>query len=112
LLYCFSHELAGDVQLRGRDIVSQIYDSDNVRILKEVVSNDYVYLHAYSSSIIEYEYVGEEIERSHLYWNKEFRSFSNPCTKSTWWFGFYPEFEVNHFFELRILKSVLWAHEF
>jgi len=35
----------GDVQLRCRDIVSQLCDSENVRILKGVVSKDHVHLH-------------------------------------------------------------------
>ena len=39
------HVLTGDVQLRCRDIVSQICDSENVRILKGVVSKDHVHLH-------------------------------------------------------------------
>lgn len=37
--------LTGDVQLRCRDLLSQICDSENVRILKGVVSKDHVHMH-------------------------------------------------------------------
>ncbi len=39
------HVLKGDVQRRCRDLLIQICDSENVRILKGVVSKDHVHLH-------------------------------------------------------------------
>jgi putative transposase len=39
------HVLKGDVQQRCRDLLIQICDSENVRILKGVVSKDHVHLH-------------------------------------------------------------------
>ena len=37
--------LTGDVQRRCRDILVQVCDSENVRILKGVVSKDHVHMH-------------------------------------------------------------------
>ena len=37
--------LTGDVQKRCRDILVQVCDSENVRILKGVVSKDHVHMH-------------------------------------------------------------------
>ena len=37
--------LRGDVQLRCRDLIRQVCDSMDIRILKGVVSNDHVHLH-------------------------------------------------------------------
>ena len=39
------HVLFGDVQTRTRDLIVQICDSENVQILKGVVSKDHVHLH-------------------------------------------------------------------
>lgn len=39
------HVLTGDVQKRCRDIILQICDSEDVRILKGVVSKDHIHLH-------------------------------------------------------------------
>ena len=39
------HVLTGDVQRRCRDLIKQICDAEDVRILKEVVSKDHVHLH-------------------------------------------------------------------
>jgi len=39
------HVLKGDVQLRCRDILVQICNSENVKILKGVVSKDHVHMH-------------------------------------------------------------------
>ncbi|MFZ4547099.1 MAG: IS200/IS605 family transposase [Bacteroidales bacterium] len=39
------HVLKGDVQVRCRDLVVQIYNSENVQILKGVVSKDHVHMH-------------------------------------------------------------------
>ncbi|MDL2262079.1 IS200/IS605 family transposase [Bacteroidales bacterium OttesenSCG-928-I21] len=39
------HVLKGDVQIRCRDLLIQICNSENVRILKGVVSKDHVHLH-------------------------------------------------------------------
>lgn len=39
------HVLKGDVQKRCRDILVQICDSDDVKILKGVVSKDHVHMH-------------------------------------------------------------------
>ena len=39
------HVLQGDIQLRCRDLVKQICDSEDVRILKGVVSKDHVHIH-------------------------------------------------------------------
>ena len=39
------HVLTGDVQKRCRDIVIQICDSEDVKILKGVVSKDHVHMH-------------------------------------------------------------------
>ena len=39
------HVLQGDVQIRTRDLIVQICDSENVQILKGVVSKDHVHLH-------------------------------------------------------------------
>jgi len=39
------HVLKGDVQVRTRALIVQICDSENVQILKGVVSKDHVHLH-------------------------------------------------------------------
>lgn len=39
------HVLKGDVQVRCRDLVKQICDSEDVRILKGVISKDHVHIH-------------------------------------------------------------------
>ena len=39
------HVLTGDVQRRCRDLIKQICDAEDVRILKGVVSKDHVHLH-------------------------------------------------------------------
>lgn len=39
------HVLKGDVQVRCRDILVQICNSENVKILKGVVSKDHVHMH-------------------------------------------------------------------
>jgi putative transposase len=46
------HVLRGDIQLRCRDLLVQICNSENVKILKGVVSKDHVHMHIeYSPSI-------------------------------------------------------------
>ncbi len=39
------HVLKGDIQIRCRDLIKQICDAEDVRILKGVVSKDYVHIH-------------------------------------------------------------------
>jgi len=39
------HVLTGDVQRRCRDLIKQICDAEDVRILKGVVSKDHVHMH-------------------------------------------------------------------
>ena len=39
------HVLKGDVQVRCRDLLVQICNSENVKILKGVVSKDHVHMH-------------------------------------------------------------------
>jgi putative transposase len=39
------HVLTGDIQKRVRDLVNQICNSENVQILKGVVSKDHVHIH-------------------------------------------------------------------
>ena len=39
------HVLKGDIQKRCRDLVKQVCDSEDVRILKDVVSKDHVHIH-------------------------------------------------------------------
>ncbi len=39
------HVLTGDVQRRCRDLIKQICDAEDVRILKGVVSKDHVHIH-------------------------------------------------------------------
>ncbi len=39
------HVLSGDLQKRCRDILIQICDSENVQILKGVVSKDHIHMH-------------------------------------------------------------------
>jgi putative transposase len=39
------HVLRGDVQIRCRDLLVQICNSENVKILKGVVSKDHVHMH-------------------------------------------------------------------
>ena len=39
------HVLQGDIQKRCRDILVQICDSDDVKILKGVVSKDHIHMH-------------------------------------------------------------------
>ena len=46
------HVLKGDVQVRCRDLLVQICNSENVKILKGVVSKDHVHMHIeYSPSL-------------------------------------------------------------
>jgi len=46
------HVLKGDLQVRFRDLVIQICNSENVKILKGVVSKDHVHMHVeYSPSL-------------------------------------------------------------
>ena len=56
------HVLTGDVQFRCRDIVSQICDSENVRILQGSSEQRPCPSSHRVSPIVECEYVGEEIE--------------------------------------------------
>ena len=39
------HVLKGDLHKRCRDLLIQIFDSENVHILKGVVSSDHVHMH-------------------------------------------------------------------
>src|SRR3990172_8337372 len=39
------HVLKGDVQIRCRDLIKQICDAEDVKILKGVVSKDHVHIH-------------------------------------------------------------------
>ena len=39
------HVLKGDVQIRCRDLIKQICDSEDVKILKGVISKDHVHMH-------------------------------------------------------------------
>jgi len=39
------HVLSGDVQLRTRELIQQICDAHDVRILKGVVSKDHIHIH-------------------------------------------------------------------
>ena len=39
------HVLQGEIQIRCRDLIKQICDSEDVRILKGVVSKDHVHIH-------------------------------------------------------------------
>ena len=39
------HVLTGDIKLRCRDLLVQICDAEDVRILKGVVSKDHVHMH-------------------------------------------------------------------
>ena len=39
------HVLKGDIQQRCRDLIIQIWNSENVQILKGVVSKDHVHMH-------------------------------------------------------------------
>ena len=39
------HVLKGDIQIRCRDLIKQICDTEDVKILKGVVSKDHVHLH-------------------------------------------------------------------
>ena len=39
------HVLKGDVQIRCRDLIRQICDAEDIRILKGVVSKDHIHLH-------------------------------------------------------------------
>jgi putative transposase len=39
------HVLQGDIKIRSRDLLVQICDSEDVRILKGVVSKDHVHMH-------------------------------------------------------------------
>ena len=46
------HVLQGDIQQRTRDLIIQICNSENVQILKGVVSKDHVHIHVeYPSSL-------------------------------------------------------------
>tara|TARA_R110002167_G_scaffold210649_3_gene414989 strand:+ start:54132 stop:54377 length:246 start_codon:yes stop_codon:yes gene_type:complete len=39
------HVLKGDIQVRCRDLIKQICDSEDIRILKGVISKDHVHIH-------------------------------------------------------------------
>ena len=39
------HVLKGDIQVRCRDLIKQICDSEDVKILKGVISKDHVHIH-------------------------------------------------------------------
>ncbi len=39
------HVLKGDIQVRCRDLIKQICDSEDVKILKGVISKDHVHMH-------------------------------------------------------------------
>ena len=58
------HVLQGDVQKRCRDLLIQICNSENVRILKGVVSKDHVHIHVEYPPVLEYKCFGKEVERS------------------------------------------------
>ena len=39
------HVLKGDIQIRCRELIKQVCDSEDVRILKGVISKDHVHIH-------------------------------------------------------------------
>ena len=60
--YCY-HVLHGDIQKRCRDLIIQICNSENVTILKGVVSKDHVHIHV-ESPLLKYKCFSEKVERS------------------------------------------------
>ena len=73
--------LTGDVQKRCRDILVQVCDSENVRILKGVVSKDHVHMHVeYPPSISISMLVKKMKGRSSRYLQEEF-----PMLRKRYW---------------------------
>ena len=73
--------LTGDVQRRCRDILVQVCDSENVRILKGVVSKDHVHMHVeYPPSISISMLVKKLKGRTSRYLQEEF-----PMLRKRYW---------------------------
>ena len=73
--------LTGDVQKRCRDILVQVCDSENVRILKGVVSKDHVHMHVeYPPSISVSMLVKKLKGRTSRYLQEEF-----PMLRKRYW---------------------------
>ena len=73
--------LTGDVQKRCRDILVQVCDSENVRILKGVVSKDHVHMHVeYPPSISVSVLVKKLKGRTSRYLQEEF-----PMLRKRYW---------------------------
>ena len=79
--------LTGDIQIRCRDIIKQVCDAEDVRILKGAVSKDHVHMlieyrpslsisdfvkrvKGRSSRLLQQEFLSPALEREHFYLQK------------------------------------------
>ena len=60
------HVLKGDVQLRWRELLIQICDAEDVRILKGVVSKDHVHMHIEYSPVEGTLRPSQKMQRAYL----------------------------------------------
>jgi len=75
------HVLVGDIQARCRDLIIQVCNSENVKILKGVVSKDHVHLHIeYPPSLSVSNLVKRLKGRSSRHLQQEF-----PALKKRYW---------------------------
>ncbi len=84
------HVLKGDVQVRCRDLLVQICNSENVKILQGVVSKDHVHMHIeYSPSLSISNLVKRLKGRTSLMLQKEFPELGKKYWgKHFWAIGF------------------------
>ena len=75
------HVLQGDVQKRCRDLIVQICDSENVKILKGVVSKDHVHIHVEYPPSLSISFLVKQLKgRSSHHLQQEF-----PVLKKRYW---------------------------
>ncbi len=72
--------LTGDVQRRCRDLLVQVCDSEDVRILKGVVSKDHIHIHVeYPPSLSVSDFVKRLKNRTFWMFQKEFPMLRKCC---------------------------------
>jgi len=78
--------LKGDIQKRCRDIIVQICDAEDIRILKGVVSKDYIHMHIeYPPSKSMSEIVKRLKGRSSRKLQEEFKELSKQYWRKHFW---------------------------
>ena len=80
------HVLKGDIQVRCRDLLVQICNSENVKILKGVVSKDHVHMHIeYPPSLSISDLVKRLKGRTSIMLQKEFPELGKKYWRRHFW---------------------------